>query len=233
MKNYCQRESASCSSCCGVNNIEKNEREEWLLENTRIFLATDISRADNIAQYRKHREKKISYRKIDLSTYVCPFTGYIDLEKKRTGCLLHPQGSPHPQIKLWEHPQNFSFYGESICMGYNCRSKENDLLGNYAVEKEYYPVLVANHNLLNCCRKISTNFSIPLEKLLNISTAYFNRYSYPVTSFEFPLKELDQENENLFELLGCLLEPSSYGRDHIVLTRRGRRRGRLIQKVLA
>ncbi|MBX3722906.1 MAG: hypothetical protein KF713_13785 [Turneriella sp.] len=42
----------------------------------------------------------------------------------RTGCLLHPQGSPHPQIGLWAHPQNFSFYGEGICLSYDCLAKE-------------------------------------------------------------------------------------------------------------
>lgn len=135
----------SCSACCGIFNLKFNaaERTAWAQRNTEIFLALDLTKAENIVAYRKEREAETLPQRIRDDIYVCPFVGFVGGENPgavsgaerpraavepgasvRTGCLLHPQGSPHPQISLWEHPQNFSFYGEGICLSYDCLAKE-------------------------------------------------------------------------------------------------------------
>lgn len=122
------REKVSCSACCGLFNLRLGEGElnAWVQKNTDTFLALDISKAENIVAYRKEREAETLPLRSRDDIYVCPFVGFVDGKTgdARTGCLLHPQGSPHPQIGLWEHPQNFSFYGEGICLAYDCLAKE-------------------------------------------------------------------------------------------------------------
>ncbi|MBL8032131.1 MAG: hypothetical protein JNJ69_00410 [Leptospiraceae bacterium] len=135
-------EKISCSACCGIFNLKFNaaERTAWAQRNTEIFLALDLTKAENIVAYRKEREAETLPQRIRDDIYVCPFVGFVGTKNGshieqppvacepgasvRTGCLLHPQGSPHPQISLWEHPQNFSFYGEGICLSYDCLAKE-------------------------------------------------------------------------------------------------------------
>ncbi len=120
------RQSVSCSACCGLFNLRltDSERTAWVQKNTETFLATDISKAENIVGYRKEREALTLPLRIRDDVYSCPFVGFMAQTGPRTGCLLHPQGSPHPQIALWQHPQNFSFYGEGICLAYDCLAKE-------------------------------------------------------------------------------------------------------------
>ncbi len=124
MQNPCMGEKKSCSACCGLFNLNMTdaERAAWVQKNTDTFLATDISKAESIVAYRKEREAETLPLRIRDDIYVCPFVGFV--KNQRTGCLLHPQGSPHPQISLWAHPQNFSFYGEGICLSYDCLAKE-------------------------------------------------------------------------------------------------------------
>ena len=117
-------ERQSCSACCGIFNLRGNDadRHAWIKKNTEEFLRLDISEAANIVGYRKARENETLPKRVRDDIYVCPFVGYVAGDK--SGCLLHPHGSPHPQIGLWPHPQNFSFYGEGICLSYDCLAKD-------------------------------------------------------------------------------------------------------------
>jgi len=119
-------EKQSCSACCGVFNLklDDDERRVWIETNTHDFLALDISEAENIVAFRKAREAVTLPLRVRDDIYVCPYVGFLDTKNQRMGCLLHPNGSPHPQIGLWPHPQNFSFYGEGICLSYDCLAKE-------------------------------------------------------------------------------------------------------------
>lgn len=114
-------------ACCGVFNLDFSDaqREQWLQQNTKDFLQLSLSDKKSIHEYRVQKEKLIETHRIKKDIYVCPFVGFI--EENRGGCLLHPLGSPHPQIKLLQHPQNFSFYGESICQNYLCATAENKM----------------------------------------------------------------------------------------------------------
>jgi hypothetical protein len=127
MQNPCMGEAKSCSACCGLFNLKADDqdRRAWVTANTEKFLALDISSAANIVNYRKERESETLPNRVRDDIYVCPFIGFVAGDK--TGCLLHPQGSPHSQISLWQHPQNFSFYGEGICLSYDCLAKERQV----------------------------------------------------------------------------------------------------------
>lgn len=127
---YCFQENYSCTACCGIFNLDfsDDERLAWLKNNTEEFLKISLSNKKAIREYRLQKEACLQTVVIKKDVYVCPFLGMVASHK--AGCLLHPQGSPHPQISQLEHPQNFSFYGESICQNYLCDSAENHLVSH-------------------------------------------------------------------------------------------------------
>lgn len=238
----------SCSACCGYLNLKKSdaEKELWLKENTQIFLNTDISRADNIVQYRKIRETGLSDVRIRNDIYVCPFLGFIDADHNRSGCLLHPKGSPHPQIHLWQHPQNFSFYGEGICLSYDCLNKERGQMQKRAVVARgiAYSRLAGNHNLWQVLNLLSAAHSpvretpnvllthspnFQLDKLLGIVMQYLEKYEIPVTSFEIVLKIPEY---SAWDYLGLLLSKDFYQeKPAISPTQVHIRRGKAVRKL--
>ncbi|MCS6985003.1 MAG: hypothetical protein NZM25_07775 [Leptospiraceae bacterium] len=154
--NVCFDETHSCSACCGIYNLAFSAQElhQYLENNTKNFLSLDISKPENIVSFREKGESFLQKYVIRKDIYVCPFVGFVAEEK--TGCLLHPTGSPHPQISLYTNPQNFSFYGESICQGYNCLSKERALpqIFQKPLPAQIYGRLVSRADILGCLREI-------------------------------------------------------------------------------
>ncbi|MCS6971813.1 MAG: hypothetical protein NZL89_02215 [Leptospiraceae bacterium] len=157
----------SCSACCGLFNLpfSEHERRLWLKKNTEEFLALDISQSETIVAFRQGKEKELLPQRIRQDIYVCPFVGIVS--GKKIGCLLHPKGSPHPQIQLWPHPQNFSFYGESICLSYDCLVKERMLyradffLWAKKADPLHYSRLACDHLLHRALAKIAPTGSDP------------------------------------------------------------------------
>lgn len=128
LDSYCFNKNFSCVACCGIFNLNfsDSEREAWLAGNSKDFLLLDLHDRLSLRKYRMTKEKEIEDKKIREDIYVCPFLGL--LQKNKAGCLLHPQGRLHPQISNLPHPQNFSFYGESICQNYFCPSAEKKMI---------------------------------------------------------------------------------------------------------
>ena len=230
--NYCFNKNNSCNACCGIYNLDydSDQLRDWLDENTRIFLATDLTEAKNLVNYRREREESISGHIINKETYVCPFVGYV--EETRSGCLLHPKGSPHPQISLWDHPQNFSFYGESICLSYDCQGKENHLLDLLprAPVKELYAFFTANHGLLRAFDRVAGLPAVDRQKLMKLIESFLKKEKVPVTSFEI-YSPLDDDPALCWGRLGSYLDRNAYNYDRVEITPRGLRRGRLLQKL--
>ncbi|MCX7632196.1 MAG: hypothetical protein N2Z22_02550, partial [Turneriella sp.] len=118
--------------------------------------------------------------------YVCPFVGIVS--GKKIGCLLHPKGSPHPQIQLWPHPQNFSFYGESICLSYDCLVKERMLyradffLWAKKADPLFYSRLACDHTLHRALAKIAPPQD--LTHFYSLLAWLYARYRVVTTSFE-------------------------------------------------
>jgi len=234
MPHYCQNKNNSCSACCGIYNINFSYQEikEWLENNTKIFLATDISKAENIVAFRKEREETIEGKRYREDIYVCPFVGYI--EEHKTGCLLHPQGSPHKQIHLWEYPQNFSFYGEGICLVYDCKNKEDCLLEDYHDDfKDFtYGQITANYNLNLLIRSIATSHSIDITKIYKVVQDFLVKENLPVTSFEIPLNISNYSIDEYWDVFGSLLTKEAYFNETFITSTKGKKIGSLLKQLL-
>lgn len=184
--NLCQAK-LSCSACCGLYNLKYNHQEtsKWLHQNTKEFLDLNLENAENIVQYRKSGEQKIENSRIDKTIYVCPFIGYIDKLKSRSGCLLHPVGSPHPQISVLKHPQNFSFYGESICQAYDCKTKETKIsLAHRRYNQRNYGATLANYKMLTSFKDIQGSKKAKYASLYGKILSITEKLSTNITSFE-------------------------------------------------
>lgn len=215
MQNPCMGSDHSCSACCGIFNLRKSdtERREWLRENTRLFLSTDIGRAENIVAFRREREAVTLNHRVRDDIYVCPFLGFIDADEKKTGCLLHPAGSPHPQIHLWEHPQNFSFYGEGICLSYDCLAKERRFYlpqffeWSKKASSFAYSRLACDYALHAAMAQIfSTKDN--LVPFYNAVALLYERLNAPMTSFEDVPKDLPKTREELCSALAARFAPN-------------------------
>lgn len=210
----------SCSACCGIFNLRMDARERaaWIAENTVQFLALDLSKAENIVAFRREREAVTLPRRIREDTYVCPFVGYIDQEpttmrtgsrkerprvalepnaSMRTGCLLHPAGSPHPQIGLWQHPQNFSFYGEGICLAYDCLAKDRQaympefFTWSMTAPPFAYARLASDHTLHRALQRLETR-AADLRAFYSAVARAYERHQVVTTSFEDIEKSLPE-----------------------------------------
>ena len=213
MQNPCMGEAKSCSACCGLFNLKATdvERRAWVDENTRLFLALDLSSAANIVNYRKEREAVTLPRRVRADIYVCPFVG--DVASGKTGCLLHPQGSPHPQIGLWQHPQNFSFYGEGICLSYDCLAKERKVhradffLWAAGASVFDYARLASDHTLHRTLA-ILPNLPADLTRFYALLAGLYGEYGIVTTSFEDIEKTLPETFDGLCLMLAERISPA-------------------------
>lgn len=210
----CMSERLSCSACCGIFNLKgsDDDRRAWVGENTRQFLALDISVAVNIVQYRKDREAVTLPSRVRDDIYVCPFLGFVDTQNLKTGCLLHPQGSPHPQISLWPHPQNFSFYGEGICLSYDCLAKDRkayrgDFFAWAATASVFeYARLASDHTLHRSLGRFAAA-GIDLRQFYSALARQYERHGVVTTSFEDIERVLPESPEELCRFLAHRIDP--------------------------
>ena len=240
----CQTTHNSCGACCGLHNLKISypKFKTWLDNTTSDFLELDLSNISNIVLFRQQKEAELSqYLKQETNTYACPFLGWINKNEQRIGCLLHPIGSPHSQIKILEKPQNFSFYGQNICQMYDCRSKEENLNQRYLKYIPHntfedlvtYSLFTANYNILYIMNFIIDNDSLYCEKkLFYIIWKILQRDQILVTSFEIILNfEKFLSLVSPFDLLGSLLYNNSFENDTFSISKQGRLRGKMIQKL--
>ena len=211
-------DKVSCSACCGLFNLKMTdaERTVWVQKNTDTFLATDISKAENIVAYRKEREAETLPLRSRDDIYVCPFVGFV--KNQRTGCLLHPQGSPHPQIGLWAHPQNFSFYGEGICLAYDCLAKERR-----AYRSDFFPWaetaplyayarLASDHTLHRALSSLAIG-DCNLSAFYTLLAELYETNQIVTTSFEDVEKTLPSSIEELCLFLARRIRGENSSRD--------------------
>jgi hypothetical protein len=148
-----------------------------------------------LAEFRKIREGiEKDIPRVDTTTYVCPFLGFIS--DGRIGCMVHPILSGDP------NSQNVSFYGASICQGYDCKNKENKnstllipFLENEAMDYYTYSNLVSDHITLGIIIDFFENLGYEFEDMLTFQKELFTKLIYRKfsigfylhqTSFEFP-----------------------------------------------
>ncbi|MCB1157514.1 MAG: hypothetical protein H7A25_08465 [Leptospiraceae bacterium] len=149
----------SCGACCGFFNLLLNriQQEELLKERYKSFKnLVDFSVRHSVVQYRQERQKlEAELPKQDPTTYNCPYLSYIDEEKKRIGCMIHPFASKDPLS------QNFSFYGASICQAYRCKNYEREeyeawkkMFCEIAENSVEYSLLASDHISIELLMKI-------------------------------------------------------------------------------
>ncbi|MBM9579587.1 hypothetical protein JWG45_20790 [Leptospira sp. 201903070] len=198
----CQPENGnfSCGSCCGIFNLDLNPDEirNLISERTKEFKnSVDFQKSWTMAEYRKVREKKEeNIQRKDEHTYNCPFLGAFD---KRIGCMIHPIFSGDPLS------QNYSFYGTSICQGYECRNMERKtaklweaLLEEMELDSFTYSAIASDYKTIDLIEETFLNLGISKEELfqkkketlkkliqrkIDLNVAMMN------TSFEIPMEE--------------------------------------------
>ncbi|MCW7479591.1 hypothetical protein [Leptospira kanakyensis] len=150
--------NVSCGACCGLFNLKLQPKEfkTLLLERTEEFKTTvNFEVRHSFPVFRKSREtKETDLPKKDDMTYNCPFLGYVDPNKGRIGCMIHPIFTGDPKS------QNFSFYGASICQAYDCKNKESvladhweSLFAEMAKDSVEYSFLAADHIFVSALEK--------------------------------------------------------------------------------
>lgn len=222
VNSYCFHKNYSCTACCGIFNLDftDEERLAWLKRNTEDFLKLSLTDKKAIHEYRLQKEACLQPVVIRKDIYVCPFLGMVTSHK--AGCMLHPQGSPHPQITLLEHPQNFSFYGESICQGYLCASAENHLVLHSFfswVEMDlkypfdfFAPARLLPQSILwrilqshrNNQKEENTKFDKNEKKIYTLFKKKFEEKNIPISSFEnwyVSQEDLEQQSNKILTAL--------------------------------
>ncbi|MDH5717572.1 MAG: hypothetical protein OEZ22_08020 [Spirochaetia bacterium] len=210
----CHNENYSCAACCGIYNLNliKKEIKTFLTENTRQFLSLNILNQKEVYLYRKNRESEISKYILFNNIYVCIFAGWTFSGKQKPGCLLHPTGGPHKNILSVKNPQNYSFYGQSICTNYNCPVKEKNLF-NYKF-KTRDPLLLGqfagNYNLCKILNAADEFLEHGSSNLLPVVIQYLSKNMLPVTSFEVPMNLKSISIKNFWDHLGAVLLKENY-----------------------
>ena len=114
----CQPDATkSCAACCGLYNWHDHSREalnSLLARRTSLFLSLGDPPA--LDAYRRLSQSLPSSAKEREDVYNCEFLGFLDEERGRVGCLLHPS------IKGRMDLRDRSFYGPALCAGHLCPS---------------------------------------------------------------------------------------------------------------
>jgi hypothetical protein len=111
-------EGKSCGACCGLYNYAVSTREslrERLKNRTELFCRSVRCLADLQAFSEEIRQSENGARLYDV-IYCCEYLGFLDVEEKRVGCLLHPLQNSGQDLR------DISFYGRELCEGHFCPS---------------------------------------------------------------------------------------------------------------
>jgi hypothetical protein len=198
MSSLCQTNQHSCGACCGIFNLQlvKQDINTILEERTIDFKqSTNYNLRWTLSEFRKKREEiEKDILRVDETTYVCPFLGFIS--EGRIGCMVHPVLTGDP------NSQNVSFYGASICQGYDCKNKENSnskllipLLEDEEIDYYTYSNIVSDHITMGIIIDFFESLGYIFEDTLTFHKELFTKLIYRKfsigfylhqTSFEFP-----------------------------------------------
>lgn len=123
----CQvNETLSCGACCGLYNLSDLSREnlEFLLSKRTEDFAAVPRTEDDIFNFQRRNRGGHRLRRPFPQFHHCSFLGFIDEQKRRVGCLLHPAVPGNNGVDY----RSLSWYGELACRTYFCPST-NKLTG--------------------------------------------------------------------------------------------------------
>ena len=115
----CQPDAGkSCGACCGLYNYADSTRPELLRRLVARTERMQLVRSGliTLSEYRAETEASEDQRRIYETIYTCEFLGFIDVERRAVGCLLHPAGNGGNDLR------DESFYGQKLCAGHFCPS---------------------------------------------------------------------------------------------------------------
>ena len=108
----------SCGACCGLYNYVDSSRsslEHRLRERTERFHKIVKSPVD-VELYAKETLAAEDFRKRYEVIHCCEYLGFLDKDKKKVGCMLHPEQNSGVDLR------DCSFYGQELCAGHLCPS---------------------------------------------------------------------------------------------------------------
>ncbi|EMJ48881.1 hypothetical protein LEP1GSC168_1954 [Leptospira santarosai str. HAI134] len=179
-------------------DLSSDEIRKLIFERTEEFKkSVDFEKPWTMAEYRKVREKKeVTIRRKDELVYNCPFLGAFG---KKIGCMIHPIFSGNPLS------QNYSFYGSSICQGYECRNMERkssklweNLLSEMELDSFTYSAIVSDYETLDLIEETFSQKGISIEELFRSKKELLKRLiqrkidrnvAMMNTSFEISMEE--------------------------------------------
>jgi len=112
-------EYKSCGACCGLYNYRDSSRlslKERIEKRTREFQRISDPSADTLEEFSQWVCRTESHGKLLETIYNCEFLGFLDPDRCRVGCLLHPAQHQGQDFR------SCSFYGAELCAGHLCLS---------------------------------------------------------------------------------------------------------------
>jgi len=115
----CQPDSLkSCGACCGLYNYVDSTKDALtrrLGRRTEQFHLT-VGGPDDLTAFSEMIKKEEDQAKRYEVIYCCEYLGFIDQQRKKVGCLLHPLQNDGIDLR------DVSFYGRVLCDGHFCPS---------------------------------------------------------------------------------------------------------------
>jgi hypothetical protein len=117
--NLCRPDNRkSCAACCGLYNVPDGTRPTLaakLEKRTSLFWAT-LRTVPALEAYQNFIRNQENASALDPVIHVCEFTGFLDLDHKIVGCLIHPSAPGNDGIDL----RGLCYYGSMACKCFLC-----------------------------------------------------------------------------------------------------------------
>ncbi|MFO7568758.1 MAG: hypothetical protein R6W75_03090 [Smithellaceae bacterium] len=192
----CQPDAGkSCGACCGLYNYVDSSREslvQRLRARTKRFREM-VALPGDLKRYADATFAAEDFRKRYDVIYCCEYLGFLDLQEKKVGCLLHPMQNQGIDMR------SVSFYGQEVCAGHLCPShhfipRDQQLILLNIIEDWYlYGLCLTDIDLVNnYFRLIADRIGEALKpgvfknpELKRVALAYFNwKITWPFRSRE-------------------------------------------------
>lgn len=117
----CQvNDKVSCGACCGLYNLPDLSRKmlDAMLFQRTVDFALVSRTEDAIFEFQRKNKAPNRLSRPYAQFHHCPFLGFVGLEKRAVGCLLHPEAPGNNGVDY----RSLSWYGEQACRTYLCPS---------------------------------------------------------------------------------------------------------------
>jgi len=119
--NLCRPDSRkSCAACCGLYNVRDGARPSLTakLEKRASLFRTTPRTMRGLEDYEAAIKHEETDAPLDAAIHVCEFTGFLDVDRKIVGCLLHPSAPGNSGVDL----RGLCYYGSMACKSFFCPS---------------------------------------------------------------------------------------------------------------